>query len=86
MYWTNLGLLIVLDEWSGITRVITIHPEEDMNECTKFYSNPSYRRDISLKIKNVDLLVALQEKSGDHQVGRIYKILWQSIKQSLRYF
>lgn len=50
----------------GITDVFKVHP--DMKVCTKFLSNPSNSfRDISLKTTNVNLIVALEEMSGDPQ-------------------
>ncbi len=45
-----------------------IHPEGDMNASTKSYGNPSNScSKISLKTSNVNLMVALEEKSEDHQ-------------------
>ncbi len=51
----HLGLMI--------TKVITIHPEENTNKLTTFHGNPSDSCwDISLK--SLDLMVALQEMSA----------------------
>ncbi len=42
-----------------------------MNACAKFHGNPANSsRDISLKAANVNLLVALEEKSCDRQSGQ----------------
>ena len=39
-----------------------------MSNCTKLHGNPSSsRQDMSLKSKNVNLLEAVEGKSGDHQ-------------------
>ncbi len=54
--------MIVLHEKSGGTKMITSYPERGMNVWTKFHGNPSNsRRDISLKITNVNLIMVLQE-------------------------
>lgn len=46
-----------------------------MNVCTKFHSNPfNSRQDISLKTTNVNLAVALEEKSEDHQVKSLHPL------------
>ncbi len=46
----------------GMTKDITIVPEGDMNVCTKFHGNPlNGRQNISLKVKYVNLTVALQK-------------------------
>ncbi len=53
-------------ESEGITKVVTIHPEKDMDFRIKFHdslSNSFWH--ISLKTTNVNLIVAL-EKSGGH--------------------
>ncbi len=47
--------------------VITI-PEGNMNLCFKFHGNPlNSCCDLSHKTKYSNLVVALEEKSGDHQ-------------------
>lgn len=39
-----------------------------VNLCSKFRGNPSNScRDVLLKITNANIMVALDEKSGDHQ-------------------
>lgn len=44
------------------------HQSGTINVCTKFQCNPSNScRNISLKAKYVKLMVALEEKSGEHQ-------------------
>ncbi len=50
-----------------IIKVITILPEWDINACAKCRDNPSNSREISLKAKNVNLMVTQAEKSVDHQ-------------------
>ncbi len=72
-----------------------IHPEGNMNVCTKFYGNPALIcRGISLKTTNVSLMMALEERSGDHQSQWssfswehecLHKIL-MSIQNLMRYF
>ncbi len=50
-----------------ITKVIPV-PQGNIIVCTKFHSNPSnIFQDFSLKTLNVNLMVALDEKSGDQQ-------------------
>ncbi len=50
------------------TKVITVHPEVNINVWTTFHGNPSKSCwDISLKTTNVNLMVAPEEKSEDHQ-------------------
>ncbi len=44
---------MALDEKLKIAKVITIHPERDMDVCTKFNGNPSGSF-ISLETKNVN--------------------------------
>lgn len=45
----------------GGTKVIAVHPDGNMDLCTKVHSNPSSGcLDISLKTKNVNLEVALK--------------------------
>lgn len=40
----------------------------DMNVCTKFRGNPSNScQDISPKTTNINIMVALEEMSRDHQ-------------------
>lgn len=52
----------------GIIKVIKIPPKADLNVCIKFYySNP----DIALTLTNVDLIVTLEQKSGDHLSTRV---------------
>ncbi len=58
-------------ESQGIIKVVTIYPEGDMTVCTQ---------DISLRATNVNLMVALDEKSED-QSYCVYKMLYQSILQ-----
>ena len=56
--------MIPLDEMT------LIYPEETMNVCTRFHGNTcncAIVVDISISTKNVNLLVALEEKSEDHQ-------------------
>ncbi len=70
-YWTkiNFDLLVELDEgiWGHQSYYFDV-PEGDMNMCIKFHGNPSNTFwDISLKTTNVNLLVAVEENSGDHQ-------------------
>lgn len=50
---------MVLYEKLKITKVITIHPKENRNFCTKFHDNPC---NTMLKTINVNLTVALEEK------------------------
>lgn len=58
-----------------ITEVIWIYPLGTINVCIKFQGNPSNNfQDSSLKVKNVNLMVVLDEKPGDHQSVRF--ILW----------
>lgn len=44
----------------GVTKVITSHPEGNINVCMKCNYNPS---NISLKTTKVNLMVAIQVKS-----------------------
>ncbi len=54
-------LMMALDEKSGDHLII-------MNVCAKFYGSPSNGYwDISLKTTNVNLMVALEGRSGDQQ-------------------
>lgn len=50
-----------------MTKMIIIHPEWDMNVCTKFHVNPPHSHgDISLNRKTVKLMVLLEENEiGD---------------------
>ncbi len=56
----------VLEERSGVTKVITIHLEGGRNVWTTFHGNPSNScGNIQLsETKNDNFLVALKEKSG----------------------
>lgn len=60
-----------LEQWrqsQEVTKVSRIHHLETMNAGTKFHGNPSHScPDISVRTKNVTLLLALKEKSQDHQ-------------------
>ena len=47
-----------------ITKVITIKPHEDLSVYNSMAIHPIV--DISLKTTNVNLMVVLEEKSGDH--------------------
>ncbi len=61
-YWTNWNFdqMMALDEKLNDT----VHPEGTMNVFTIFHSNPFKScQDISLKAKNVNLIVELEEKS-----------------------
>ena len=52
----------------GITNV-RIHQLRIIKVCTRFYANPSHRCEATVChciSENFDLLVALEEKSGDH--------------------
>lgn len=50
--WTNENFGLIMTKSSGITKVITIHPEGNMNVWSKFH-NPSIRyQDFSLKTQN----------------------------------
>lgn len=63
---------MVLDKSQGITEHNIIYPEGNMNIWTKFYGNSSNNCwDISLKSRNVSLIVAWQEK-----VSESAKIMW----------
>lgn len=54
-----------LDDELRDCQIITVHPMGSMNVCV---SNPSCSSsNISLKTKNVNLMVAPEEKSGHHQ-------------------
>ncbi len=49
-------------QWHKVTAV---HPEGNINVCIKFHGKPSNScRDILLKRKTVNLMVALEKKSG----------------------
>ncbi len=49
-------------------KVIRIDPLGSLNICNKFHGNPSNTfQDISLWTTNVNVMLALQEKSKDHQ-------------------
>ena len=62
----NFDLLVSLKEKSPKSN-ISIHPLGTMNICTKFNGNPSNScQDFSLKAKNVNGLVVLEE---NHQSG-----------------
>lgn len=66
-YWTNQNFDATRRKVTGSLHFSTVHPE-DMDICTKFHGNPSKGcLDILLKIINVNLLAALQERSEDHQ-------------------
>ncbi len=43
-----------------------------MDICAKFHGNPANSWDISPKNKNANLVVELDEKSGDHIVSRVH--------------
>lgn len=48
---------------------VTIHPDGEMNVCTEFHVSPSNScLDILLKTINVNLMVALEEKSSSLSV------------------
>ena len=50
-----------------INKVIRPDPLGTLNICSKFHSNPAnIYQDISLKIQNVKLMIAIDEKSQDH--------------------
>lgn len=49
--------------------MITVHPQGDMNVCSKCHDNPFNNcGDISLKTINVNIMVELKERSADHHV------------------
>lgn len=51
-----------------ITKVFTAHPEGDMNVRAEFHGNPAKSCwDISLETTGINLMVALEEVSEDHQ-------------------
>ncbi len=55
-------------EIKGINKVVSVYAEESVSVFTIFHSNPSRSgQDVSLKTINVNLMVALEEKSGDLQ-------------------
>lgn len=57
----KLGKLVLEENWN--------YPDGGMYVCTKCHDNPSNScPDICLKTANVNFLVGLQEKSGDHQI------------------
>ncbi len=58
----------------GITNVITIHPKEEMRT-----SNSS--QDMSLKTTNINFMMSLEEKSGDHH-SQLPKVAEQSSGQT----
>ncbi len=59
---------MALDRRSKDPIIITIHLEWNMNVWTKFHANPfNSCQDISLWTKHFNLMVALNEKSEDHQ-------------------
>lgn len=67
-------------------------PKRVIHLCTKFHGNPiSSCGNISLKTTNVNLTVAVEEKSENHWDSSsgnhddLYKSLCQSIEQMLRY-
>ncbi len=48
------------------TKVIAVHPEDNVN--VRFHGNPGKScGDIWFEVTNVNLMVALEEKSEDHQ-------------------
>ncbi len=49
-----------------VVLVIRMHPEGKMNVRTKFHDPSKYVETFQLK-KNVNVMVSLEEKSGDHQ-------------------
>ncbi len=52
-------------------KVSRLHILGTTHICTKFHCNPSNScRDISLKNTNINLMVALEEMSGDHPSQR----------------
>lgn len=67
----NLDLVMALDESEGITKAIRIHPDADMNMCI---NSSHICLDISLKDKNVNLLVVLKVKRSPKSIGFI---LWE---------
>ena len=55
--------------------MFTVHPEADMNAYTKDQWNPSSScRDISFRTTGVNLMVGLEEKSGNIKVNRIHPL------------
>ena len=79
--WVKSDQLMVLDEKSRNHSVIKIHPPGTIHVCTKFDGNAQNTCwDISLKPKNVNLIVALQEKSGDTKEGRRHMGTWMSVQ------
>ena len=55
-------------ELRGSVKVATVQTEEDINIGNKFHNSPSDSCwDISLKTTNVNLMVAVEEKSGNQQ-------------------
>ncbi len=55
-----------------ITKLITIHPDGNTNMSTRFHGNPSSScRDISLRTTNVNLMVALKEKSSSKRIHHL---------------
>lgn len=78
-------------KYLGIAKGITIHPERNMKRSARFHGNPS---NSSLKITIVNIIVSLDEQSGDHQSQQdsscgdhenLYRMKRQSIKKLLRY-
>lgn len=66
----NFDQLMVLDEKS-VTRVSAIHPLGNMNVYIKFQVDPSYSCwDISLKTKDVNHIVVLEEKLRINKVTK----------------
>lgn len=64
----NFDLLVVLEEESEDCQVIRVHSLGTMNMFTRFHVNPTIKCcDILFKARNVNLLAALEEKSGYHQ-------------------
>ncbi len=49
-------------ESQRITKVSTIHPEGNMNVCSKVCASL-----LKKKSENFDLVVAVEKRSGDHQ-------------------
>lgn len=64
----GIGQIKILTRWMKLKdhHIIAIHPEAGVNVCTKFIAIHPTVVDISLKTTNLNLSVALKEKTGDH--------------------